>query len=223
MKITGSDKIGFGVLSLFLIGAIIIGFSNEHYFENNFAVEDGIVEWTTTLLLFASSVYLVSRIILLRKAKPKFRMLCTLLLSALFFFGAGEEISWGQRILGMETSEFFEKNNAQKETNFHNLVVGETKINKLIFGQLLTVILVIYLLIIPYFYTKWSWLNKLISLFGVPLPRLHHSIAFIAVTALIMIIPSSKRWEVYELAFAMIFFLIFLNPKNEEIYQKSIL
>jgi hypothetical protein len=38
-----------------------------------------------------------------------------------------------------------------------------------------------------------------------------------------MIIPSSKRWEVYELAFAMIFFLIFLNPKNEEIYQKSIL
>jgi hypothetical protein len=186
-------------------------------------VEDGIVEWTTTLLLFASSVYLVSRIILLRKAKPKFRMLCTLLLSALFFFGAGEEISWGQRILGMETSEFFEKNNAQKETNFHNLVVGETKINKLIFGQLLTVILVIYLLIIPYFYTKWSWLNKLISLFGVPLPRLHHSIAFIAVTALIMIIPSSKRWEVYELAFAMIFLLIFLNPKNEEIYQKSIL
>jgi hypothetical protein len=60
-------------------------------------------------------------------------------------------------------------------------------------------------------------------LFGVPLPRLHHSIAFIAVTALIMIIPSSKRWEVYELAFAMIFLLIFLNPKNEEIYQKSIL
>ena len=33
------------------------------------------------------------------------------------------------------------ENNAQKETNLHNMMVGETKINKLIFSQLLTVIL----------------------------------------------------------------------------------
>ena len=220
MKIKNSDKIGYGILLIFLLSGLFLGLTDEHYFENNFAVEDGIVEWTTTLLLFASSVYLASRIIVLRKTKPKFWMICTLVLSALFFFGAGEEISWGQRIFGMESSEFFEQHNAQKETNLHNLVVDGTKINKLIFGQVLTAILIIYLLIVPYFYKKWTWLNKLIILFGVPLPRLHHSIAFIAVTALIMVIPSSKRWEVYELAFAMIFLLIFLNPKNEDAYQK---
>ncbi|MCL2451890.1 hypothetical protein FWD20_03435 [Candidatus Saccharibacteria bacterium] len=34
---------------------------------------------------------------------------------------AGEEISWGQRIFGWSTPEFFLENNSQRETNFHNL------------------------------------------------------------------------------------------------------
>jgi hypothetical protein len=34
---------------------------------------------------------------------------------------AGEEISWGQRIFGWATPEFFRENNIQGETNFHNM------------------------------------------------------------------------------------------------------
>jgi len=44
-----------------------------------------------------------------------------ILLSLLFFFGGGEEISWGQRIFGWKTPETFEKENIQRETNIHNL------------------------------------------------------------------------------------------------------
>lgn len=35
-----------------------------------------------------------------------------------------EEISWMQRIANVESSEFFLENNAQGETNFHNLATG---------------------------------------------------------------------------------------------------
>jgi hypothetical protein len=34
---------------------------------------------------------------------------------------AGEEISWGQRIFGWATPDFFRENNIQGETNFHNM------------------------------------------------------------------------------------------------------
>jgi len=39
----------------------------------------------------------------------------------LFFVIAGEEISWGQRILGIETPESFAAHNVQQEINLHNI------------------------------------------------------------------------------------------------------
>lgn len=44
-----------------------------------------------------------------------------LLLGLIYIFCCGEEISWGQQIFGWETTEIFQKDNAQQETNIHNL------------------------------------------------------------------------------------------------------
>ena len=44
-----------------------------------------------------------------------------LLLALFFFFVFGEEISWGQRIWGIDGGAFFKTMNAQQETNLHNL------------------------------------------------------------------------------------------------------
>lgn len=46
-----------------------------------------------------------------------------LILGFLFLFGAAEEISWGQRIFGWESPEFFKNNNMQGEITFHNLEI----------------------------------------------------------------------------------------------------
>ena len=73
----------------------------------------------------------------------------TFLCGLVFLFGAGEEISWGQRIFNTESSEFFLKNNAQQETNLHNLVVGGVKINKLVFGKGIAIFIVLYLVVFP--------------------------------------------------------------------------
>jgi hypothetical protein len=43
----------------------------------------------------------------------------------LFFFGAGEEISWGQRIFGFKTPEPLAQVNKQDELNLHNLSIFE--------------------------------------------------------------------------------------------------
>ena len=46
-------------------------------------------------------------------------------MALIFFFGAGEEISWGQRILGFETPESLSQVNRQEEFNLHNLSAWE--------------------------------------------------------------------------------------------------
>jgi hypothetical protein len=52
---------------------------------------------------------------------PRLRRLSLLALAALFFFGFGEEISWGQRIFGLATPESIKEANSQDELNVHNL------------------------------------------------------------------------------------------------------
>ena len=47
-------------------------------------------------------------------------------LGIVFLVGFGEEISWGQRILGIETPESLEGINDQGETNLHNLSTSKT-------------------------------------------------------------------------------------------------
>jgi len=63
---------------------------------------------------------------------PRLRRLSLLGFGALFFFGAGEEESWGQRILGIQTPPGIAKANAQHETNIHNLTaLGALNTDKL--------------------------------------------------------------------------------------------
>jgi len=50
-----------------------------------------------------------------------------LLLAILFFVGFGEEISWGQRIIGWETPQILKKINKQRETTFHNIYIFNSK------------------------------------------------------------------------------------------------
>lgn len=212
------DKIAY--LFLIVIFGLGIYYANTDltYFDEVYTVEDGFVENGSAIFLFISSMLLLVRFFKLFKHKDLFWKIGILALACVFFFGAGEEISWGQRIFNVESSEYFIENNAQGETNLHNLVVNDTKINKLIFSQLLTAVLVIYLIITPFLYRKFEWVKNLANMFAVPIVQWHHTISFLIGTLLLVFISSNRKWEIYELAFSVIFLLIFIKPFNKEIY-----
>ena len=218
--ITNIDKIA--ALFLTIIFGLGIYFANTDllYFDKVYTVEDGFVENGSAIFLLSSSILLLSRFFKLFSSKSTTWKIGIAAMALLFFFAAGEEISWGQRIFNIESSEYFLENNAQGETNLHNMVVGGTKINKLIFSQLLTVVLVIYLIITPFLYRKYEWVKNLANQFAVPIVQWYQTIYFLAGTVLLAFIPSNRKWEIYELAFSVIFLLIFLNPFNKSIYQK---
>ena len=219
MKLNKTEIAVYVIVILVILSGAILSFTDKEYYENSFAVEDGIIEYGTVLMLLISGIIMIRRFILFGRFKHFRWKLTVIVIAVLFIFAAGEEISWGQRIFGVESSEFFKDNNAQQEMNLHNLVIGDTKINKLIFSKLLTGALVIYLVILPILYVKLFWVKNLITDFGVPIVKYHHTIIFILITVVVIIMPSGKRWEIYEFGFAMIFFLIFLFPLNKEIYS----
>ncbi|MFD2567935.1 hypothetical protein [Pseudotenacibaculum haliotis] len=221
-KLTKTETFLFSALTIVLILSVYFGFTDAEYFDNVFAQEDGAVEYATFFFLLCISILQFYRLFTVSKNKAILWKLGIFFFAILFLFGAGEEISWGQRIFGIESGDFFKDNNLQNETNLHNLEIGGVKLNKLIFSQLLTVIMAVYLLVLPFLYQKFDWINKLVDKFVIPIPQLSHIIAFLINTIFIAILPNlSRKWEVYELFFATIFLLIFLNPVNKKVYLRE--
>ena len=81
--------------------------------------EDMIGEWTQfmfmafTMAASARLAWVISR----------YRLFFTLLALAAFYT-VMEEISWGQRLVGFDSPDFFQSKNLQSETNVHNILVG---------------------------------------------------------------------------------------------------
>jgi len=190
-----------------------LGRFNDQYFKSSFTVEDGFLEWSSVIFLVAASCTSFKRFFTTKSSKlVKATLFC---FGLLFLFGAGEEISWGQRLFNVHSGEFFQELNSQGETNLHNLKINGVKINKLIFGKLLGLGLLIYFLILPVLYKKVAWAKALIQKVGLAIPRNIHIYFFLAVALLAELSGASKKGELTEFAGALIFFLIFLKPENE--------
>jgi len=86
--------------------------------------EDLFGEWGQTYF-FATACVLS---ILVATSKSPCRWFFVLLALALFYT-VMEEISWGQRIFGIESPDFFKRYNLQRETNLHNMLVGPISTN----------------------------------------------------------------------------------------------
>jgi len=184
--------------------------------------EDGIVEWLTVGGLLAGSLVCFNRFIALFKKKNWWFLVVTFVLGILLFIAAGEEISWGQRILGIKSSEYFLKNNAQGETNIHNLVVNGVKINKLVFSTILIAVLAIYLVLIPILYKTNKSVKNFMDNSGVPIARLYQIISFLIVFGISGLLKHDRNPELLECGAAALFFLIISFPVNKFIYERKI-
>ena len=89
-------------------------------------LEDGVFEYATAIWFLLASILFIllyvrshtgNNFFILKTKKNIFY----LLLGMLFFFGCGEEISWGQRLLNIDPPEKLKEINAQKEITLHNL------------------------------------------------------------------------------------------------------
>ncbi len=106
------------VLILF-VGQIIRIWPNDAFFQ--LTLEDNLVENTQFLLLTLAFIFAFSLSITLFKAKLKTIATIYLIAGIGLIFIAGEEISWGQRIIGLATPDLIARENTQQELTVHNL------------------------------------------------------------------------------------------------------
>jgi hypothetical protein len=78
--------------------------------------EDGVIEYATAVayLVAAAAMFLAT-------ARHRWRKLWCILIGVVFAGIAGEEISWGQRLLGVDTPDELRQINVQGELNLHNI------------------------------------------------------------------------------------------------------
>ena len=149
------------IFSCIIVSTVFLFYHSSSVY-NLFVEEDGIIEYSTAIFLLSVSIYLINKLLKTVKVISS-KNIGIILFSIIFFFGFGEEISWGQRIFNIETPNFFIENNLQSETNIHNLMIGDVKLNKLIFTNGLFFIFSFYFLAIPYLYAKSNNVKSVIN------------------------------------------------------------
>lgn len=173
------------VINVFVL-LLAVAWSGEPSKLNRLLVEDGIVEWMQ-FLCFSAIAGLLG-FAFSEKLKRSDRGVLELLalggLSLLCALAALEEISWFQRILDVQSSEFFLQNNRQGETNIHNLAVGDGSLHKNVLLKLIFIAGITHNLILPIVARSKPGVQRWVESMGLYLPPLSASVPYLVLVAL---------------------------------------
>jgi hypothetical protein len=209
------------VAFLLLLTGVTMSFMNSDMFANHYTAEDGFIEWLTVFGLLTGTGVCFYRANKLYKMRGIWFSIFTISLGILMVIAAGEEISWGQRIFNIESTEYFQKYNSQQETNFHNMVFNGVRMNRVIFSLTLFGIMVIYLIFLPIAYRKNIKVKDFIDSNGIIIPKNYQTISFVIMFLLSTIVPHEKRAELVEFGAVFLFLLIVWFPLNNHIFKNS--
>jgi|GEM_PF-4898072 len=152
-----------------IIAAIFIGITFLPLFASEsildlFAREDGVFENLTSLYLFVIALLFGVAFFYVRTASLLLK-LSYAGLALLFFLGAGEEISWGERIFHWEDHNFIRGVNVQGELTLHNLKYfqGEESIIPVSASQLFVIFAFIFAVLIPLACTISPRINEFVA------------------------------------------------------------
>ncbi len=124
-----------------------------------FVHEDYWAEWATSFFFSAAFLYLLFAMVI----DPTRRKWGYALLALAAFFVAGEEFSWGQRMLGVGSTRFFAENNVQREMNLHNLAPNPS-------SGLIAVAILVWVVGIGWAAKRAPYVSRWVERIGIPLP-----------------------------------------------------
>jgi hypothetical protein len=166
--------------------------------------EYGLWENVTALAYFSSSLLLLVGAFRLT-GEPIYRRCFPFALSMALLFVAGEEISWGQYLIGFSTPQLMQATNRQQEANIHNLFSNYLNYLAAI------CVFIIYIGLLPLLCASLSGLRRLVQRLNIPCPPLRMAlpctIVFILCSADLLLGMQEPRWyglrEIREFMFAL--------------------
>ena len=190
------------VLSVVALAWALDRFSPERYYR--WLQEDEALEWITFWAFAGASI--LAFLLAARQRRGGTRLPWFLLGVGVFcFFVAGEEISWGQRLLGFRPPAYFLETNFQQELNFHNVV--ETSLRKLV----LKAVIIGYGIVLPLL-ALFRPLRRLLRWAGVQAPSPALLPAFGVAFAIYQVYPWRFSGELVELMLGLgLFYALLLE------------
>lgn len=169
-----------------------------------FISEDHVVEWLTFLFLILSGV---SSAILAKRIKKRHDYLhWFFIIFAGFCILAGfEEISWGQRVFGVESNEFFKTHSDQQEINLHNTFQGTVGIKT---KHIALLVLLIYGVILPWQERKGNKRIEWLKARHLIIPPTFLIPAFLMASLLMLDFQTGYEEEIGEFFFSVCFFIM---------------
>ncbi len=169
--------LSLGTTVLVLADAIYFAVTGGEVYDN-LQKEDGVVEYLTALFFFAAGVIFIWAV--MAKTSPvkdifRDQRFLLAILGLLCIYAALEEISFGQRIIGWESPDFFKENSTQEETDTHNIEGTE-----FIFA-IAAAVLLIYGVLVPlglkYLPERFEWFREFFGM-KIPYPPVLAAITF---------------------------------------------
>ncbi|MBC8052763.1 MAG: hypothetical protein H7Y13_06835 [Sphingobacteriaceae bacterium] len=195
-------------ISKYLFPILVIIFAifyltNEPLYRE-FISEDHFVEWLTFLFLILtgfSSAILANRI----KHRHNYLHWFFIVFSGFCILAGFEEISWGQRVFDVETTEFFQRHSDQKEINLHNTFQGTVGIKT---KHIALLAMFIYGVLLPWREKKGDQHVEWLKAHYLIIPPLFLIPGFLMATALMLDFQTGYEEEIGEFFFSICFFLM---------------
>ncbi len=171
--------------------------------------EDGGLEWATVVLMVPAAWLCAQGVRRVRANGGRLPWFFVGLLGFCVFF-AGEEISWGQRLMAYQPPEYFLENNSQLELNVHNLFKKYVRTKYLLMG-----IVGLWGVLLPLLDHYVTPLRDLLRRLGVIVPPVVFVPAFAATGLLIYDYPWKYTGEVAECLFSLLLYLTVATRVDE--------
>jgi len=173
--------------------------------------EDGLVEWTTLFLLLLAAVLSLGVSIKIRKSRHYYHWFF-IAFFAFCLFGALEEGSWGQRVVGVESPEFFLEHSDQLEINIHNVFQEWSGIKT---KHVAAIVLLLYGTCLPLLSLSSHRVRAFLERIKLVVPSLTLSTGFVLGSVLMIDRPTGWEEEIGELFYSMCFVVFMMMQLME--------
>jgi hypothetical protein len=216
------ERYGFPIMIFISVYGFFLAVVNPTYFDQIYTMKYGYLCYQQTLFILIMMLLSAKRSVnaFFHHKLPLLGFI-QMLFVGLFLFGVGEKMRYGQFIFDLELPEFFQKYNSQSQITVHNLVFDDFSVNKVIFGTILGILIVIYCIILPLLHAYKPKIRSLIDTLGLPMATRPQILWYLFGAIIAMNIPAPRKGEVLELVGCFSILMIFAFPKNRSIFKEG--
>lgn len=148
--------------------------------------EDGFVEWMQFLCFLVLAVLLAFVAVdrWTRAGRLRLEVIVLAGASVVVALAALEEVSWFQRVLGVESPDFFRQNNRQGETNLHNMALGGGSLHKTLLVKLIFIVGIAHNLVLPLAARSRPVIRRYVESVGLYLPPMSAALSYLLLVLL---------------------------------------